>query len=101
MASTSAHTATFCAVPGEGRYWASKRARGERLQEILAQIVAQQRKDEMRIEPTSRPEVGMRRQLVDMEQGFQPLEREFDLPPESVCGEYLRGGVALRRQRGT
>jgi len=54
----------------------------------------------VRIEPTSCAEVGARRQLVDMEQGFQPLEREFDLPPEPVCDEDLHGRVVLRRQRG-
>jgi hypothetical protein len=35
----------------------------------------------MRIEPTSGAKVGARRQLVDMKQGFQPFERELDLPP--------------------
>ena len=54
----------------------------------------------MWIQPTSCAEVGTRRQLIDMEQGFQPFEREFDLPPKPVCGEYLHGRVVLGWQRG-
>jgi hypothetical protein len=53
----------------------------------------------MRIEPTSCPEIGVCRQFVDMEPGLQPLEREFDLPPQPVCGEYRRSRIVLARQR--
>jgi len=53
----------------------------------------------MRIEPTSCSKVGARRQLVDMDQRFQPFERAFNLPPEPVCGEDLVGRVVLGRQR--
>jgi hypothetical protein len=71
----------------------------ERFQESLAQIIAQQGQDQVRIEPTSRADVSARRQFVDMQQGFQPFEREFNLPPQPVCGEYLRGRVILGPQR--
>ena len=53
----------------------------------------------MRIEPASCTEAGVCRQLIDTKQGFQPFEREFNLPPQPVCGEYLPGRVALDRQR--
>lgn len=55
----------------------------------------------MRIQPASGAELSARRQHVDMDQRFQPFEREFDLPPQPAGGEYRLGRVALGRQRGS
>lgn len=54
----------------------------------------------MRIEPTSRPKIAARRQFVDVELGFQPFERKFDLPAQAVGGEPLLGRMACGWQRG-
>jgi hypothetical protein len=34
----------------------------------------------MGIQPTSRPSLGLRPELADVQQGFQSFERKFDTP---------------------
>ena len=35
------------------------------------------------------------------QQGFQSLERQFDLPAQAIDGEHFLGRIAFRRQRGS
>jgi hypothetical protein len=37
-------------------------------------------------------------QPIDMQQRFQPLERQFDLPPQAIRREHLLGGIVVGRQ---
>jgi hypothetical protein len=43
------------------------------------------------IQPTSRASLGFCPKLVDMEQGFEPFEGKFNLPPESVDSQNIDG----------
>src|ERR1700728_4289219 len=99
MLETSTRSAIFCTPHSDGMYSASSKSSGGRLQEILAKVVAQQSENEVGVKPTSRSGFGPRWQPVDMQQGFQALEREFDLPAQSVHGEYIFCRVAVYRQR--
>jgi len=65
---------------GEGTQAASSKSSGGRLQEFLAEGVAQQSHDETRGQPSSRGTLGAGRDAVHPQRRLQPFGRQFDIP---------------------
>ena len=55
----------------------------------------------MRVQPASRPGAGPGADPADVQQRFQPFERQFDLPAQAAGGQHLsRRDLILRQGRG-
>ena len=70
MAASSTRRVSSQARHIDGTYAASSRSSGGRFQEFLAEIVAQQGKDEVGIKPTSRGTFGARWNGIDVQQAL-------------------------------
>lgn len=75
----------------------SVRARGERLQEILGEVVDEQGHDQVLVKPTSRASVCSGADFVGPDQGFQSLEREFDVPSQTIDGQNFLRRIVVHR----
>jgi hypothetical protein len=76
----------------------SKRSCGERLQEILAEIVTELGYHQVCVQPTSRAGRGLCSWLIDARKRLHALERRLDLPARAINRLHLTGWKRFLRQ---
>src|SRR3954464_2807157 len=96
---SSTISTVFCTAQSEGTSAASSKSSGGRVQEVLAEVVTQQGKDEVGVEPTSRSADIPGWEPVDVQQRFQPFEGNLDLPPQPVDRKTHPGAVSILGHR--